>query len=359
LGQVIPIAEFNQLSLKQAAIGYERMGFRVFPIKEGCKFPPLVKKWPEKATTNEDQITKWWSVWPGANIGVATGQESGLFVVDIDDKNSGRDSLAGLINANGSLPRTGKQKTGGGEHYLFKCDKPIRNSVGSIASGIDIRGESGYIVSPPSLHPNGSFYKWEVDPTILADAPKWILDRLNKDLEPRAIDGLIPEGQRNDALFTLGCSLRKQGKRAKEIGAELFRANEYQCNPPLADSEVNQIIGNVNRQLNAEKLPLFQYRDFIRSESPKDATLRHVLHAVSFYMDVNGKPAYPTEAQLAEDTALGRETICRKLKLAEKKGLIIRKRHKAPGQQYFNYVYMLPRRFMGDIQSTNTDLNSH
>ncbi len=131
------------------------------------------------------------------------------------------------------------------------------------------------------------------------------------------------------------------------MGLEIHRINTYQCEPPLPDDEVNLIIDSINLKINQEKLPLFKYRDYIRSdEFPKDPTLRHIMHAVSFYMDEYGNRCYPTEEQIASDTAYSRETVSRKLKIATSDGHIMRRKHKQDGQPYFNYIYFLPRRFM-------------
>lgn len=352
MNSVVPFSLVGQLSLKQAAIDYARLGLRVFPVKDQEK-KPRINAWQKQATTSKTQIVGWWLRWPNANIGIATGTESGVFVVDVDAKNNGSESLGRLFDENEAFPTTAKQQTGNGEHYLFKCDSAIRNSVGSVAEGIDIRGNGGYIVAAPSIHPNGSRYQWVIEPRSIAQAPEWLLSLLNsKKADPVNRDAAISTGNRNDTLFKIGCSLRKEGKRASEIGAELFRINEYQCELPLPESEISKIISNVNQYLNSEKKPLFQYRDFIRYELPKNSTLRHILHCISFYMDEKGKPAYPTEEQLATDTGLSRATIIAKLKIAEEEGYILRRKNRTLGSNRFNYVYMLPKRFMCKSQAT-------
>jgi len=144
--------------------------------------------------------------------------------------------------------------------------------------------------------------------------------------------------------------LRSKGVSKKDFGIELLRINQYQCEPPLSDSEVNRIIDSVNLQLNQEKPPLFRYRDYVRSDQfPKDPTLRHILHAISFYMDENGDRAYPTEEQIANDTGYSRRTVCTKLKTAVSGDHILRSRHQPDGQKYFNYIYYLPRRFRNKL----------
>ncbi len=71
-------------TLLGCAIVYAETGLRVFPCNTGKK--PLIKGWPKLATTDSNQIRHWWSKWPSANIGIATGEESGLLVLDIDIK---------------------------------------------------------------------------------------------------------------------------------------------------------------------------------------------------------------------------------------------------------------------------------
>ena len=75
--------------------------------------------------------------------------------------------------------------------------------------------------------------------------------------------------------------------------------NQYHCVPPLPDDEVNRIISNANKYSSRATRPLFMFRDWILNEAPRDPTFRHILHVLSFYMDVWGKSAYPTEDQIA------------------------------------------------------------
>lgn len=334
-------------TLQEAAIQYARQGFRVFPITAASKKPPMIKDWPNKATTNENQINQWWSKWSQANIGIATGAQSGFFVLDIDSGTNGFSSLDALLKIHGQLPVTGKQKTGSGEHYLFACnDITIKNSAGQIGAGIDIRGDGGYIVAPPSIHPNGNCYTWVNEPSYLSPAPEWLLNLVHQQPDIRQFKDQIPEGKRNDTLFKHGCSLLKKGTSAKSIGIELFKINQYQCIPPLPDSDINKIISSVKKYATKQKKPLFQYRDFVCNETPKNPTLRHILHVISFFMDEGGKPEYPTIKQIAEKTGYSEPTVGKWLKFATEKGFIIRKMHKPEGQKWFNWVYLLPKQFI-------------
>ncbi|MDF2797556.1 MAG: hypothetical protein K0R85_300 [Devosia sp.] len=136
-------------------------GFAVFPVRPRSKVP-LIKGWPEAATTDEHQINEWWDVYPDANVGIATGAKSGVLVMDIDIETGGMESLENLM-AHEEWVDTRSVRTGtGGLHfyYEFNPSNPIRNSVSLIAPGIDIRGEGGFVLAPPSIHPNGTPYVW-------------------------------------------------------------------------------------------------------------------------------------------------------------------------------------------------------
>ncbi len=102
-----------------AALRYAEMGWYVFPLKPNEKVP-IIKAWNKQATIDLDKIRQWWSKWPDANIGILTGKKSGLFVVDIDPKNGGDESITQLLDTHGDFPKTATQKTGsGGSHVLF------------------------------------------------------------------------------------------------------------------------------------------------------------------------------------------------------------------------------------------------
>ena len=138
-----------------------KYGFAVLPVIPHTK-QPIIKNWPKLATSDEQQITEWWDAYPNANIGVATGLRSGIFVMDVDVDKGGLASLEELM-AHDEWAPTLTSKTGtGGFHFLFRWDpaNPVGNSVSRLAPGIDIRGEGGFIVAPPSIHPNGNRYEW-------------------------------------------------------------------------------------------------------------------------------------------------------------------------------------------------------
>jgi hypothetical protein len=182
-------------SLLQAALAYAAQGWAVFPLQSRGKLPLFSKKKGgrgfEDATTDPEQIRRWWTLHPAANIGIATGAPSRFWALDIDiDPEKGIDGFAAwaVIEAEyGKPPNTIEQNTPrGGRHVLFRWSTAvdIRNSAGRIGRGIDTRGDGGYIVAPPSIHPNGKAYRWKdglgPDAISLADAPTWLSDLARK-----------------------------------------------------------------------------------------------------------------------------------------------------------------------------------
>jgi hypothetical protein len=226
----------------------------VLPVKGKI---PLLKDWPNLATTDPDTIRYWWAQWATANVGIATGH--GLWVLDVDPDKGGDDSLRALEGQYGPLPQTPVVLTGGGgSHYYFYFQHPglsIGNSVGKLGPGLDIRADGGQVVAPPSIHPDsGRTYEWEVahhpDDVPLAPVPQWLLDKLRAKTErthsPKS-DETIPEGQRNDALARKAGRLRRIGLNEKELEAALLAINRGRCTPPLPEDEVSGIAASVAR----------------------------------------------------------------------------------------------------------------
>lgn len=159
-------------------MSYARRGVPVFPLEPGGK-RPLTYNGFWDATTDARRIEGWWRRWPAANLGVPTGAQSGLLVLDVDPEDGGLESLAGLERSNGPLPRTTRARTGGGGTHVFFRYPPeeVRNSAGRLGAGLDVRGEGGYVVVPPS-RTEGS-YGW-LEKAPLAEPPAWLLDRLRE-----------------------------------------------------------------------------------------------------------------------------------------------------------------------------------
>lgn len=146
------VAEDNgQGSKLGAALAYARAGLPVFPCRGKL---PCIKDWPNQATTDEAQVRAWFDVKPAPNIGIVTGSRSGLWVVDVDGE-EGEASWHDLIAANGgwgAMPDVLSVKTAKGWHYWFRWPDGggIRNSAGALGEGVDVRGDGGFVIAPPS-----------------------------------------------------------------------------------------------------------------------------------------------------------------------------------------------------------------
>ncbi len=185
----------------EAALAYARHGWRVLPIqsaedgicscgRKSCDSPakhPRTARGLKDATTDERRIRAWWRKWPNANVGIATGAKSGLVVLDADARHGGEESLLELKSRFGPLPDTVQALTGGGGRHLYfqhpGGQTRIRNAVRLLGlPGIDVRGDAGYVVAPPSRHANGREYLWELssapDDVPVAPLPPWLLDLL-------------------------------------------------------------------------------------------------------------------------------------------------------------------------------------
>ena len=142
------------------ALKYAGLGWKVFPLAPRQKIP-ITSHGVKDATSDEQTIREWWARNPLANIGLACGKESGVYVIDVDiDSTRGIDGLESLKEFD-TLPTTVLQRTPrGGFHAFYKTDDPPANR-NSFRKGIDIRGDGYYVVLPPSVHPNGRKYEWE------------------------------------------------------------------------------------------------------------------------------------------------------------------------------------------------------
>ena len=149
----------NAPPLARAALAYARRGVPIFPCEPLGK-RPLTRDGFWDASADAGVVGRWWSRWPHANIGVPTGERSGLLVLDVDPRDGGLESLKDLEEAFGRLPTTTRARTGGGgEHVFFRYPEGgVRNSASWVGPGLAVRGEGGYVVAAPSR--TGGAYRW-------------------------------------------------------------------------------------------------------------------------------------------------------------------------------------------------------
>lgn len=239
-----------------AALDYTDLGYRIFPcVPDGKR--PIPTRGLKEATTDAEQIERWWQQYPAANIGLCTDD---LLVVDIDPLADGGsnpwlsgdyDKAADLAVAPiGVTPR-------GGKHFLFRqpAGYQLGNSASKLAPHVDTRATGGYIVVAPSKIGANS-YRWvsgslDLRPDELPEPPWWLLAALSEAAvsgtsgtradKPAGPANKIPKGQRNDALFRIGCMMRRGGMSEAEILAGLTVVNRDRCEPPVDLDELRQV----------------------------------------------------------------------------------------------------------------------
>jgi putative DNA primase/helicase len=189
-----------------AAVGYAAHGWHVVPVRwidqDGhcscengaeCASPgkhPVYKDWPHVASCDREEVASWWrpepeglatNWFPFANIGIVTGRSSGIFVVDVDTYNGGDQTMGGYERRHSAIPETRVHYTSrGGKHFFFKHPGfDIRNSAAKVlGTGLDIRGENGFVVAPPSIGTGGPYTLNPAHDIAPADAPAWLIDLL-------------------------------------------------------------------------------------------------------------------------------------------------------------------------------------
>jgi hypothetical protein len=244
----------------RAAIGYvQLLNWPVFPLKPKDK-TPISKGGFHSATTDIEQITKWWTDHPQANIGIPTGKASGFVVLDVDPRHGGDESLQELIDKYGDLPDTVEAITGGGgRHILFRNQEGIGNKT-NFLPGLDARGTGGYIVVSPSLHSSGKRYSWELssrpDEVPLNDIPDWLLHTLKdepaegqrkpKDHWLKVLQG-SGDGERNNTTTSLAGHLLSHGINAY-VALEILLLWDERNSPPQGREVVEKTFYSVLRK---------------------------------------------------------------------------------------------------------------
>ncbi len=230
----------------QAALAYARLGLRVHPCRPADKRPYV--RWSTEASTDPDVIAGWWKHWPDALIAVCTGR--GLVVVD-DDR--------GLAHPDGDLAQTLTARTRSrGFHHWFTSSEPVGCAVG-LVPGIDIRGEGGYVIAPPS--PGWEWLNWgdvEYVTTPMLSLPAWIVEAFNaRTTAARRFSGgfepseRVAEGGRNDYMARFaGYAIRVGIDDELELVELCLEHNAQVCVPPLDDREVKTTARSILRRHN-------------------------------------------------------------------------------------------------------------
>lgn len=239
-----------------AALRWAERGRPVLPV--GAHKRPLIERGLTDATTDAETLRRWWTRWPNANVAIRTGAPSGLVVLDVDGQ-EGADALAELEREHEPLPTTASVATPrGGQHFYFAHPgSPVKTTASVIAPGIDVRGDGGYVLVPPSVGPNGRPYAWDEEAPPAA-MPPWLVTltraRTEGDGERRAepastwvrmVAHGLPEGERNAGLARLVGHLLVRDVSVQLAGALAHLINDTRCKPPLDPREVDRVIASI------------------------------------------------------------------------------------------------------------------
>lgn len=266
-----------------AAEKYCAAGFRIFVLNG--KTPYSGYRWQFEATTNFKNIEDQIRAHRGCNLGLVTGGAvqtttnsneeyygSGIDAFDIDGQ-EGRDSLDEWLYEHEIHPTMVSRTGSGGYHFLFKHADNLRNSAKNMKPGWDTRGDGGYIVIPPSIHPHtGRTYEWidfsspekietEFTPAMAAAIPEWPddlrelyfevagrkADQVREEVQRNA--GKIPTGMQENTLTAWAGSMLRHGMSLEVITAAMVEAGATQCDPPMTEANARRIANSIgNRQ---------------------------------------------------------------------------------------------------------------
>lgn len=238
------------------ARNYVEKGFSVIPLRKGCenpeddKRPAIEWKQFQKRRPTDDELVKWFDSGK-QNIGIVTGEISGITVLDLDSPE------AVQFAKDKGIEKTPHVKTGKGYHYYYRYLTGTRNfQARADMPGIDLRGDGGYVVACPSIHPSGTQYEWIDMEGPFAELPKWVLIKDASDkTQHKPLQELyagVPEGERNISLTRLAGSWAKDGLRLDEM-LEQARIWNSKNKEQVSESEIKTTIESI---FNTEKLKM-------------------------------------------------------------------------------------------------------
>lgn len=247
------------------AVALADQGYYVFPLRANRK-EPAIRKWAIRAASNEVALGRIWR--EESNIGIACGP-SNIAVLDVDPRNGGNDSweqLASDIGAENFQGIPTVQTPGGGMHYYFSQPPERIGSAANVLPGVDVRGDGGYVVAPPSFfagddtHNYHGSYSWVIRDGLLRPFPLTVLRYRASSLKPLKSNGTgsglseprqtaqpWSEGVRNMKLTSLAGALVNRGFSESDLHGILQKVNQTRCVPPLDESEIDGIARSASR----------------------------------------------------------------------------------------------------------------
>lgn len=240
---------------RTVALDYLNRGFSVIPLQNKQGVPGIGWGWAETTYATKDQINQWFTT-EKYQVGIVCGKISSVVVVDVDSP----EALEACITR--GFPDTPKVETSRGHHYYFKWPGEYVKTLAPLTKNLpkdqqipdlDIRGDGGCIVAPPSIHEGGHQYVWcdgySLDDLPLAELPKWILEIANGRTTVPADQksGMIKDGGRNCQMASIAGSLRYQGLGGQALGTALQEINLGRCIPPLPEQVVTTIARSIEK----------------------------------------------------------------------------------------------------------------
>ena len=236
-------------AMSSAAAEYAERGIDILALRARSKVPATAHG-KKDATSDPAQVAAWFPPDTDRNVGILTGENSRLLVLDVDPRNGGEASFERFERTYGTLPATKRATTGGGGFHLYY--RLLEGVTGlkdrpNVADykGLDLKCD-GYVVAPPSIHPDtGKAYAWNGDVPI-ADAPAHLIElaqggkRIKSAVPPSSVD--VSEGSRNTTLFRMASGLRGRGLSPEAILAAVQAENKARCVPPLDADEVERSV---------------------------------------------------------------------------------------------------------------------
>ena len=275
-------------AVEAAAVDYSRREWSVIRLKGKIPAEPWAEYQQRRMTAEEIEGRPW----PG--VGIVTGAMSGIVVLDADSPEAVEE-----LTRRGHAP-TPMAKTARGMHAYFQHpggELPTRIGLGS---GLDLKGDGGYVAAPPSRHPSGTTYQWIISPEDEEPAPlpAWAIEEIRVRGRRAAAEDLgeeIPNGSRNKVITSIAGTLRRRGVGETAIYAALLGINAEMCRPPLPDHEVSTIAASVARYA-----PDTEASDIIHSSVPRDGVA-----------DERKTLLFQTARQVAEETPAEVDWIAR------------------------------------------------